>query len=296
MDANALARHSWRTMRRLVSALAVIAALCAAGCSTTPDPTPAVPQVPSAQLDASVAQFRFDEGSRNLRAGVTNNSKRDIRVSSATIAWDGFAFPKVPIADDLVKPGLTAAFEIAYGAPRCSREPTGKPVLVAVVDGQERRLPLRVDDPGLLVRLHDKACAAERLDAAATVRLRFTHKTVMVRGEEYLPGRVEITRRPGDAEPIRVVDLGGSVLVDFVARHGPAVLPVTLAPAQKQYSLPVIAGSAHRCDGHARGNSSQTFLLSVYLRLGNAPVQRQILIPSQPDQVRVLAIIDRDCR
>src|SRR3954471_21596916 len=104
VDANALARHSWRTMRRLLAALVVIAGL-GAGCTSTPKPEPAAPEVPSAQLDASVAQFRFDEGTRNLRAGVTNNSERDIRVSAATIAWDGFRFPKVPIPDDLVKPG-----------------------------------------------------------------------------------------------------------------------------------------------------------------------------------------------
>lgn len=296
VDANALARHSWRTMRRLLAALAVIVGLAAAGCTSTPTPQPATPEVPSSQLDASVAQFRFDEGTRNLRAGVTNNSARDIRVSAATIAWDGFRFPKVPISDDLVKPGLTAAFDIAYGAPRCSREPTGKPALVAVVDGRTRRLPLRVDDPQLLARLRDSACAAERLNAAATVRLSFEPTTVMVHGEEYLPGRVVIARRPGDAEPIRIVDLGGSVLVDFVARNGPRSLPVTLAADQRQFVLPVLAGSAHRCDGHARGNSSQTFLLSVFLRLGDAPVQRRILIPAAPDQVRVLAVIDRDCR
>jgi hypothetical protein len=203
----------------------------------------------------------------------------------------------VPISDDLVKPGLTAAFDIAYGAPECSHEPTGKPGFVARIDGHTRRLPLRVEDPGLLTRLRLKACAAERLDAAASVRLRFAHKTVMVRGEEYLPGHVVITRRPGrDAEPIRMVDLGGSVLVEFVARNGARALPVTLAPDHKQLALPVLAGSGHRCDGHARGNSSQTFLLSTYLRLGDAPVQRQILIPAEPDQVRVLAVIDRDCR
>src|SRR5690349_4183781 len=120
-----------RTMRRFLPTLAVIAGLCVTGCSSTPDPKPAAPEVPSAQLDASVAQYRPDEGTRNLRAGVTNNSKRDIRVTSATISWDGLAFPTVPIADDLVKPGLTAAFNIAYGAPQCSREPTAKPAFVA---------------------------------------------------------------------------------------------------------------------------------------------------------------------
>jgi hypothetical protein len=255
-----------------------------------------VPEVPARLLDASVTQLRFDEATRNLRAGVTNNSKNDIRVSSATIAWDGFEFPKVRIADDLVKPGNTAAFEIAYGAPECRRAPTGKPRLVAVVDGRTRRLPLRVDVPGLLGRLREKACAGERLDAAATVRLTFEPRTVHARGEEYLPGRIVITRRPGSGEPVSVVELDGSVLVEFVPRSSPPSLPVTLSGDRQQVTVPVLAGSAHRCDGHARGNSSQSFLLSVYLRVGDAPVQRQIVVPSASDQVRVLAVIDRDCR
>ena len=71
------------------------------------------------RLVASVAQFRFDEGTRNLKAGVTNDSDEDIRVSQATIAWDGFAFPTVPVAGGVVHPGQTAAFSIAYGAPEC---------------------------------------------------------------------------------------------------------------------------------------------------------------------------------
>ena len=103
-----------------VVALALLIAACVTGCTSQPDRPSPIERVPDARLDASVAQFRFDEGTRNLRAGVTNNSDRDIRVTSATIVWDGFAFPEVPITDDLVKPGLTAAFQIAYGAPRCT--------------------------------------------------------------------------------------------------------------------------------------------------------------------------------
>ena len=296
MDAHGPERHSCLTMRTHLATLALLVGTCLAGCTSDPESPPAVEQVPAARLDASVAQFRFDEGTRNLRAGVTNNSDRDIRVTSATIVWDGFAFPDVPITDDLVKPGLTAAFQIAYGHPRCDHEPSGPPALEAVIDGRTRRLPLRVEDPGLLVRLRDRACAVERLAAAATVRLSFQQRTVMVSGEEYLPGAVVVTRRDGPAEPLRVVDLGGSVLVDFVPRDGRTALPVTLPPDQRRLVLPVLAGSAHRCDGHARGNSSQTFLLSVYLRLDGAPVQRQIVVPADPDQVRLLAVIDRDCR
>lgn len=295
MDARATGGHCVLTMRTLLAALTVAAA-CAAGCTSAPEPPPAVAQVPASRLDASVAQYRFDEGTRNLRAGVTNNSGRDIRVSSATIVWDGLAFPDVAIADDLVKPGLTAAFTIAYGAPRCSREPSGRPVLGAVIDGRTRRLPLRVEDPQLLVRLRERACAEARLHAAASVRLAFDTRTVMVRGEEYLPGRVVLTRRGSEAPPLRIVDIGGSVLVDFTPRTGRAGLPTALPPDRQRLSLDVLAGSAHRCDGHARGNSSQTFLLSVYVRLGRFPVQREIVVPTEAEQVRLLALIDRDCR
>jgi len=300
-------------MRAHLAALAVIAGLLSGGCSSAsePRPEPTAPDVPTRLLDASVTQLRFDEGTRNLRAGVTNNSKRDIHVTSATIAWGGFAFPRVRIADDLVERRRKVGGDAALPAAACSREATGRAAMVAVIDGRSRRLPLRVEDPGLLLRLRDKACAAERLDAAATVRLSFEPRTVIVRGEEYLPGRVVLARVLVRTDPIHIVDLGGSVLVDFVPRSGQSGrsrqsgrsdqsgrtgLPVTLTGDRDQVALPVLAGSAHRCDPHARGNSSQTFLLSVYLRLGNAPVQRQILVPSRADQARVLAVIDRDCR
>ena len=207
--------------RRLLLALAASSVAAApAGCSSPsaaePAPTPA-----PLRLVASVAQFRFDEGTRNLKAGVTNDSDRDIRVSQATIAWDGFAFPTVPVAGGDVHPGQTAAFTIAYGAPQCSAPPRAKPLLVAVVDGRTLRLPLRVEDPRLLLRLHAKACAAERLDAAATVRLRLAGAHDARRGSGVPPGPAWCSRhRPGATDRVRLVDLGGSVLLDLLPRGG----------------------------------------------------------------------------
>src|SRR3954447_3931110 len=178
----------------LVPLLAVLLGL--AGC-TSGDPSPArstpsaraVREVPATALDASVTQFRYDEGTRNLKAGVTNNSGRDIRVRSATIEWDGMAFPTVRLPDDPVQPGQTAAFRIRYGAPRCSGAPSSRPVLVSEIDGRRRRLPLRVEDPQLLDRLRQKACAHAQLSAVAGVTLTFGRRTVVTRGEEWLPGR-----------------------------------------------------------------------------------------------------------
>jgi hypothetical protein len=279
--------------RALALAAAVVPLAVLAGCSAHRTPAPAAPTL---RLDASVAQFRFDEGTRNLKAGVTNHSDHDIRVSRATLSWDGFAFPTVPLPGDAVHPGQTAAFTIAYGAARCGQPPRTDPVLVAVIDGRTTRLPLRVEDPGLLDRLHAKACAAQLLDRTATVHLRLATSTEELRGEEYLPGRLVIRHRPGATEPVRLVDLGGSVLLELVPRAGRGALPGELAPDAQVLAFPVLIGSVHRCDPHARGQSSQTFLISAYVRLGTDPVQRVVLPLSVAERDRLNGILDRDCR
>src|SRR4051794_10735540 len=238
--------------RRLLLALAASSLVAGVGCSAPSAPHSSPTPAPG-RLVASVTQFRFDEGTRNLKAGVTNDSDTDIRVSQATIAWDGFAFPTVPVTGGVVHPGQTAAFSIAYGAPQCSAPPRTEPRLLAVVNGRTLRLPLRVEDPRLLLRLHAKACAAERLGAAATVRLRLATRTTRLRGEEYLPGRLVLTHRPGATDRVLIVDLGGSVLLDLLPRGGRRSLPGELAGERRELAFPVLLGSAHRCDAHALG-------------------------------------------
>jgi hypothetical protein len=281
----------------LIPALAPVIALagvCLVGCSAERDSEP-VPPPARLRLDASVAQFRFDEGTRNLKAGVTNNGAQGIRVSRATIAWDGFAFPTVPVRGGVVQPGQTAAFTIAYGEPQCDQPPTARPTLVAVVDGRTLRLPLRVEDPQLLDRLRTKACAQQRLGEVATVDLRLERRTVMVRGEEHVPGDVVVERRPGATVRVRVVDLGGSVLLDLVPRGGRDALPGELGAGRETLSFPVLLGSAHRCDQHALGQSSQTFLVSAYVRLDGQPPLREILGLDADERDRLLAVVARDC-
>ncbi|MEO5709900.1 MAG: hypothetical protein ABIQ59_08760 [Nocardioidaceae bacterium] len=281
---------------RLARALALAACLAAGTTACTGDPAPpaAARTAPPLRLVASVAQFRFDEGTRHLKAGVTNHSDRQIRVSQATIVWDGLAFPTVPVGGGAVLPGQTAAFTISYGAPQCSQPPATKPVLVAVVDGRTTRLPLQVEDPQLLVRLHAKACAAQRLDEVASVDLRLSTATETVRGEEYLPGHLVLRRRPGATGRVRLVDLGGSVLLELVPRSGGAPR-AALAGDRQVLDYQVLLGSAHRCDPHALSQSSQTFLLSAYVRVGDDPTQRVILPVTSAERDRLFGILHRDC-
>ena len=272
----------------LVSAVALLA-----GCTTAADQPTGGPSRHPLRVDASVAQFRFDEGTPDLRAGVTNDGDQTIRVSSATISWDGFAFPTVPIEDPETLPGNTAAFTIAYGAPRCDRPPQDRPAMVAVIDGHSRTLPLRVEDPQLLDRLHAKACAAERLHRAADVSLHWGRGPVRVDGDLWLPGTLEVVHHPRQPQ-VTVVDLGGSVLLDLRTRAR-GLLPVSTADDKVGGGIPVLIGSSHRCDAHALGQSSQTFLISAYVRVHGAPTQRVILVPHKAEKARIQSVIDRVC-
>lgn len=275
----------------------LVATLMSACTSGTATPPAAVPtEVPVSRLVASVTQFRSDEGTRRLKAGVTNNSGRDVRVTRATIAWPGLAFPSVRLSQDPVHPTQSAAFPIRYGTPRCTPGTTDRPpVLAAVIDGRSFRLPLRVEDPGLLVRLHTKACAQQRLARVADVRLRLATRTEEVAGEEYLPGELVLRRRADPAGGVRLVDLGGSVLIGLVPREGRRALPEVLAPGAPQAVLPVLLGSVHRCDPHSLGQSSQTFLISAYIRVGRSPTLRVVLPLSTAERARLSGVIRRDC-
>jgi hypothetical protein len=280
-----------RGSRRGVAAVgAVLVATCTvAGCAAA---RPA-PERPAPGLLASVTQFRPDEGTRNLHAGITNRGGRPVTVTSATVVWSGFSWSTVRVPAEPVPPGQTAAFVVRYGAPHCATRP-GAPYLRTVVDGRRLVLPLTVDIPGLLPRLRAHACGEQRLARTASLRLRLARRTVVRGGAEYLPGTVLLRRRPGTSTPVSVVDLGGSVLFDLVPA-GEGALPFRLAPADRVRRLPVLVGSAGRCDPHARGNSSQTFLFSTYSRLGGGPVVRSIFVPAPSVQQRLWHLLDRAC-
>lgn len=261
-----------------------------AGCTSAAPPAEG-PRVQ--RLLASATQFRPDEGTRNLHAGVTNLGPRTVTVTSARVVWPGFSWQTVRIPAAPVPAGQTAAFVVRYGAAHCDTHP-GAPYLLAEVDGRRLRLPLKVDLPGLLPRLRAHACAELRLARTAMVDLRLGRRTVRGQGGEYLPGVVVIRRRPGTGAPVTLVDLGGSVLFELrPVRHD--ALPARLRPGAPLLRVPVRVGSAGRCDAHARGNSSQTFLFSTYTRLGDGPVLRSIFVPPLATQTRLLRLLDRAC-
>jgi len=256
----------------------LVVLLVLAGCSGSPGR----PRVPDTQLVASTTQFRNQEGTRALRTGVTNSSARSVSVGTATFVWPGFAWPSVRVAQT-VPAGQTAAFDTTYGAARCGEQPTRKASIRVSIDGAVRTLPLQVEDPGLLLRLWRRACGLQALARVASVRL----APGRLDGPRYRAS-IEITRRSGRA-PVRVVDVGGSVIIDMLAPGRPRVL------RGSSLRLPVTFRPFDRCDPHSLSQSQQTFLLSAYLRVGDDPVVRLILPLSHRVRADLQTMIDTYC-
>jgi uncharacterized protein YceK len=271
----------------------LVTAVMLTGCSTSAQ-RPQTRQ-DAVRLEASVSQSRFDEGTRRLRAAVTNTGGAEVRLTSATIAWSGFAPDEADFDDAELAPGETAGILLQYGEPHCEGEPKGRVALSVDVDGTEHRVVLERDDAAALRRLHVRACSEQQLARGFDVTLELARRPVIRAGKEYLPGEVLVRRRNGSTDPLRVLDLRGSVLLDLVARDGRSALPRQLAAADDVLEVPTLIGSAHRCDGHALGQSSQTFLLSIFVRIGAGPDQRVIVIPGRSDRARLTGILDRDC-
>ena len=146
----------------------------------------------------------------------------------ATIAWDGLRVPDRAgrRRRRAARPDRRLHDRVRRAASAAGRRARADPVLVAVVDGRTRRLPLRVEDPGLLRRLHAKACAAaaarRRRDGPAAARGRTRRGSGERSTSRARPGAAH---RPGAPHRVRLVDLGGSVLLDLVPRAGRRALP-----------------------------------------------------------------------
>ena len=282
------ARHWWWSVA-LVLLLGVLAA-CDQGSSADRAPTPA-----AGELDATAGQFRFDEGTRNMPTGITNNSSKPITVTTAQISWDGFRWSVEKLPDDPVLPGQTAAFVSHFGRASCTSKKPAAPRLRAVVNGSRRDLPLHVDEPGLFARLRTSVCAEQRLDDAASLTMSIGRGLRTADGVPFYPGTVDLRRAHVPGDPVTVVDLGGSILFSVLPAEGRKLRPVTLSSGSPALTIPIRVVPSRRCEAHTRGNTSQPFLFSVFSRTGGDPVHRTITVPDKATQLRLWALLDRYC-
>ena len=286
-----MSARRWGWPAALVLVLVAVAG-CDSGSGDHPAPAPA----PAAgELDATAGQFRFDEGTRNMPTGITNNSSKPITVTTAQISWDGFRWSVEKLPDGAVLPGQTAAFVSHFGRASCTTKRPAAPRIRAVVNGVRRDLPLHVDEPGLFERLRTSVCAEQRLDDAASLTMSIGRVVRTADGIPFYPGTVDLRRDQVPGDPVTVVDLGGSILFSVLPAVGRKLRPVTLSSGSPALTLPIRVVPTRRCEPHARGNTSQPFLFSVFSRTGGDPVHRSITVPDKATQLRLWGLLDRYC-
>ena len=258
--------------------------LAPSGCDSDPEPSePALPDV-----TVTVVQQRVDEATRTVGVEATNSGADPVHVSSVQLSGGGLDAPATRLDTEL-HPGLTVALRTSYGKPDCTDRRS--PLMATLdVDGELVDLPVDAAGEREMDRLLDVECADRALADSVTVQLSGPYREVVVEGLPQLRGRLLLSRRrPGEALDVR--SLGGSVLIDL----RPAAALIDLGAGADRAVTPVLLGSSGRCDAHALGGSTQTFLLSAYVRLGSGPEQRVVLTPPRRVQGKVLQVVDRAC-
>jgi hypothetical protein len=273
----------------------VLEAGCTGRESGSPEAAATSATVDGVSFRADLNQSRPQEGTRQINARLTNIGSDAVTVTGIRLETDQItSLPATP-KDTTFVPGQVIDVASAYGRPRC-HDPsiTDASFAVTLSDGSTARV--RIDRHGLawLNRLYADECgvAAVHEVAAIAYGARFVRTTVD--GEPALRGQLLVTRRPdAPATTLTVDGMAGSVLVKLLAAEQGS-LPRTLEPNQRRLTIPILL-EAFRCDPHARGGSTQTFLLSVYVKRGDDRQQRVILVPDKPLQARIFSMIDDSC-
>lgn len=247
----------------------------------------------------SLTQYRFDEGTRKINAQVTNEGSDPFTVTSVELMSPVLASLAPTTENTVVAPGQTIDLQTAYADPDCDATSTGRAAFLLNLQGQAA-LSVQLDRRGqaLLDRLYARECALARIADVASVSFGPSFTRVRVDGEPYLRGELLVTRWPNpDTRDVSLTvdSFAGSVLVTLLPQRGAEALPATLDAGAGSLRVPILIGSSNRCDAHARGQSTQTFLLSVFVHVAGAATQRVILVPDKASQRQALAVVDAAC-
>ncbi len=251
---------------------------------------------------ASVVQQRIDEGTRHIAIEISVDAHTSLHVVAVQLRSAGFRPVAATSKDTSFAPRQVIDLSTVYGRPLCDEDPTADLSAVLTVEessGSDAtyEVPVTGGGVGLIRRLHAAECAQLRLRQAASLSYGDFGRD-RVDGVEVLAGALELERpdHGGSGDVVLIKSLSGSVLFEFrpVAKTAPRYV-ARLARDADRLRLPVVIASNDRCDPHARSQSTQTFLFSVYVRVGSAAEYRQILVPPRQLQRQSLAFLDDVC-
>lgn len=260
--------------------------------ATPPPPAPpalAAPEPLSADthgLTGTLDQYREDVANDLIRIRVENPGDSVIEISTLRLAWPGLE-PVAPEAVDFdVQPRMKVGLTVPYGDAVCSDPPqvaaeVPQVPIAAVAETNLGTITFPVTDPlEVLRRLYQPGCERQAVADAVDIRFGTDWTEVPVTGGGRLDGTLVLTRTDAPVE-VAVTGLSGSVLLLLDAPGLPAVLPA----GEERLVVPVSVTNA-RCDGHALGESKQTYLFQLGLTVGGAEAS-VVLVPDPDTRTRL---------
>jgi hypothetical protein len=241
--------------------------LAVAGCGSEPDTSPVrIKHWTASELGTSFVQYRIDEGTMHVTLQVTNKTDRVIDIASLALHWSGLVPQPVSRQGDYPLPaGATVAFPIDLKGLRCSGG-TERPAAYVAASGRTGTLPLDRTGESLLRDFRRRGCNDAAVRAAADISFGASWRSAGAAPSAGLRGSLVLHRR-SNGEAVTITSMSGSVLLDLAAVSKRRPIAV-LGADQQILSVPVVVRSNGRCDQHALGQSSQTFLLHVGVRVG----------------------------
>ncbi len=253
-------------------------------------------------LRATVVQQRLDVGTRRIGLEVTTDSRTTLHVDSVQLLTEAFEpQPATPKDTDFV-PRQTTDLTVDHADAVCRAGISADDARVVIgyasgTGAGEVTLPVARLGVSLLNHLHDEGCAHQDfVDAVALTYNTPFHRQV-VDGRLSLVGELDLVRPAdgGSGERVVVESVLGSVLFEFIGLR-PGRRPAGQVGARSpSSSVPVLIRGNDRCDPHARSASQQTFIFTADVRVGRAPVHREIIEPPRSLQRQALALLDDVC-
>jgi hypothetical protein len=229
---------------------------------------------------------------RRLSVATTNDRDLPIQVSLIALRSDHFLDLEPEPKSTTIAAGARVDIQTDFGELRsCDDEPGRDPMVLMRIatdpggDTDDYLIPI---DPAPLDDIRRIECAARRVHEAATIGFsdeRSTDGLAMTTG-------IDVERLDGD-EPVGISSLQGSVIITMNP-IGPTVDPLfTLAPGASSGTVPIEL-IITRCDPHAVGQSTLTFVLSAFVTIGDA-APHKLILDLDPDMRAELQAMITEC-
>jgi hypothetical protein len=242
---------------------------------------------PAPDVEMSFSQHRIDEGSARANLRVVNNGDEPAEVTEIGLDSAGYG-NHLEDHRSTIPPGQTIDLRMTLPEPVCDAEPVPAYGL-ATIDGRAVREPLDRFGEAFVESLWRRRCNQLAVTTVADLAWRFDFDAVGTGRASYLRGHLDLDRIPGTTETLQVRGMQGSVLF----RLTPTARPVLRKDAAS-VSVPLRLAWG-RCDAHAIGESSQTFLWKLDVSVDGAAPVRITTTVADEDKAPLLAYLKDAC-